>query len=776
MKFWKRISAALCAALLTCSMAGCKNNTQGNQNTETQVPETEMLSIVKNGESKNYRIVYSQNAGAVTQAAAIKLRGLIGDATGVYPEPVSDFEREGTSFVRTDFEILLGETTRPESVALESCYQKSKDFGIFQTGTKVAIVSGNESGLDGAVSVFASRYIDADTKSVSVPMGEQYESHYAYAVGNLTIDGTSIQNFTLIASASQNEAATLLQDAIEQQVGYRLSLKAKSSETVTHKIVFSDESNDSIGMLESRWSCSDGTVTFEHGSLTSAVGAVQSFSNSYLAKTAESIEVMRASGKTVSAETDHLFLANVDYLNRLDKRAETMKNGILNSSPDLSHVTGQKYYVSPEGSDSADGKTPQSAWRTLDKVNSASLRGGDAILFERGGMWRGNIEAKYDVTYSSFGVGEMPIINGSKQNYADANIWKETDIKNVWKCTETFNNVGVIAFDHSGTVGDYNQKTGQILFHRDNAFLNQRDLDTDLQFYCNLSDGSLYLYSAEGNPGERFRSIEIGENQSLIWLSGSGNTVDGLRFMYTGGCAIAGGDSTYITVRNCIIEWVGGSVLSNTDNRCLYGNAIQIYGQTRHFTAENNWCYQIYDTGITFQYSSRGAGSCIYEDIAIRKNLVEYCHWSIEYYNQKKDGTIRTTTNVDISENFCRFGGMGWGTEYRYKMYPESLTRQASAALLCSWGLTDETTQFTIKDNYFDRCTGYLGLVNLLKGGDEKVQFSGNVFVQYTDQPFATLFGTLYGTNTAGVASKDIMKDVNATVAYVEKTESESED
>ena len=84
--------------------------------------------------------------------------------------------------------------------------------------------------------------------------------------------------------------------------------------------------------------------------------------------------------------------------------------------------------------------------------------------------------------------------------------------------------------------------------------------------------------------------------------------------------------------------------------------------------------------------------------------------------------------------------------------------------MLCSWGLTDETTQFTIKDNYFDRCTGYLGLVNLPKGGDKKVQFSGNVFVQYTDQPFATLFGTQYGADTADVASKDTMKDVNATV------------
>lgn len=45
------------------------------------------------------------------------------------------------------------------------------------------------------------------------------------------------------------------------------------------------------------------------------------------------------------------------------------------------------YYVRNGGNDSADGLTPETAWATVDKVNSYSFGAGDSVLFHEGDSW-----------------------------------------------------------------------------------------------------------------------------------------------------------------------------------------------------------------------------------------------------------------------------------------------------------------------------------------------------------------------------------------------------
>lgn len=95
------------------------------------------------------------------------------------------------------------------------------------------------------------------------------------------------------------------------------------------------------------------------------------------------------------------------------KRAN-MKQTVLNSANlDISGITGTVYYVSPNGNDDASGTSPENAWKTLAKVSGANLSSGDAVLFERGAEFRGTITGKAGVTYSAYGTGAKPIINGS---------------------------------------------------------------------------------------------------------------------------------------------------------------------------------------------------------------------------------------------------------------------------------------------------------------------------------------------------------------------------
>ena len=57
------------------------------------------------------------------------------------------------------------------------------------------------------------------------------------------------------------------------------------------------------------------------------------------------------------------------------------------TNPFAPHTTPAKYYVSNSGNDSNDGKSPENAWATIDRVNRETFTAGDEILFERGGEW-----------------------------------------------------------------------------------------------------------------------------------------------------------------------------------------------------------------------------------------------------------------------------------------------------------------------------------------------------------------------------------------------------
>ena len=81
-------------------------------------------------------------------------------------------------------------------------------------------------------------------------------------------------------------------------------------------------------------------------------------------------------------------------------------------------VAADWHVDSAAGNDAADGATPATAWRTLERVNKATLAPGDRILFKRGGLWRGTLSSVSGapcnpVTYSWYGEGPKPIIQNS---------------------------------------------------------------------------------------------------------------------------------------------------------------------------------------------------------------------------------------------------------------------------------------------------------------------------------------------------------------------------
>lgn len=87
-------------------------------------------------------------------------------------------------------------------------------------------------------------------------------------------------------------------------------------------------------------------------------------------------------------------------LAEVDKLSEERISAIRSTETKV-EVTGTKYYVSADGSDDNDGKSPEKAWKTLAKVNSAKLTRGDGVFFRRGDTFRGKIVAAQGITYSA---------------------------------------------------------------------------------------------------------------------------------------------------------------------------------------------------------------------------------------------------------------------------------------------------------------------------------------------------------------------------------------
>lgn len=80
---------------------------------------------------------------------------------------------------------------------------------------------------------------------------------------------------------------------------------------------------------------------------------------------------------------------------------------------------GKTYYVdSRRGDDSASGRSPARAWRSLTRAARVRLKGGDRLLLRRGSSWQAELDlasggtASRAVVVGTYGSGPRPLIHG----------------------------------------------------------------------------------------------------------------------------------------------------------------------------------------------------------------------------------------------------------------------------------------------------------------------------------------------------------------------------
>ncbi len=448
-----------------------------------------------------------------------------------------------------------------------------------------------------------------------------------------------------------------------------------------------------------------------------------------------------------------------------DDTAEKLRQKILNTKDTLKAGKGHNtFYVSYRGDDSNSGFSEKAPFATLTAANRMTSSG-DVILFERGGVYRGNLSLKSGVSLGAYGKGPKPCIYGSLQNYADPSLWESCGT-NLWKISVPSEQgmIGSIIFDNGKNAADFITTIEEVQELGEDG--------TQQPSFC-YKNHIVYL-TCKDNPGKVYSSIEFLGNGHVLDVVGSSKnmTIENLCVKYGGehGISFASGAQN-IVIRGCEVGFIGGCLLGDT---IRYGNAIQFWGNCKNITVENCWTYQCFDTGITNQYQSSDNFS-IMRDITFNENLIEYTNYGLEYFNL---GGV--TVNQTFSNNMIRFSG--YGLFPCTKRTGGKLATDAGTATMQIWTHRCTTlSNFKVTGNYFDTSARYLVVGTDLTGLDEDDRLAqinagtypliGNHYCLQTVYPVQKLFngiaaapcvygksGSLNPNYTVLVTSLDLMK------------------
>ncbi len=121
----------------------------------------------------------------------------------------------------------------------------------------------------------------------------------------------------------------------------------------------------------------------------------------------------------------------------------------LNDSVDInlpSEPANTFYISSSTGSDTNNGTSPSTPWKTIAKVNTQTFTPGASILFKSGDIWTGETitvnssgNSTSPITYSSYGIGEKPVISG----FTDVASWTNIG-NNIWESTNVVSSLSTV--------------------------------------------------------------------------------------------------------------------------------------------------------------------------------------------------------------------------------------------------------------------------------------------------------------------------------------------
>ncbi len=194
---------------------------------------------------------------------------------------------------------------------------------------------------------------------------------------------------------------------------------------------------------------------------------------------------------------------------------------------------GSVYYVDKvSGYDGNSGTSVTTAWKTISKVNSFYFSPGDKILFKKGQTWWETLQITADgsstapITYSSYGSGSYPLIDGSllRENCIYINGAHNVIIEYL----EVKNNTGAgtIRIKYSANIEARRNRVyvtghgGFFIEQSSNCAITGNEISTPRAIYPKQTDG---IYSQRNN-GNIYR-----QNNIYIFNSHPTEHIDGIQ-------------------------------------------------------------------------------------------------------------------------------------------------------------------------------------------------------------------------------------------------------
>ncbi len=355
-------------------------------------------------------------------------------------------------------------------------------------------------------------------------------------------------------------------------------------------------------------------------------------------------------------------------------------------------IEEQSYYVDVEdGNDTNDGKTPQSAWKTLQRVNNHHLKAGNKILFKAGGIWRGKLDIKYSgtldypIVIGSYGDGDRPII--SAVNTIKIDKWYpyngrgEDGIDEKFK--EPVNNpdrvwIALILDNHPDRV----KVDGREIL---GAF-DSMELGEDFRWSYNRDKSGILFYYYGDKPD----TIETNLDSAAIHIYGVSNIeVKDIEFRggYIAGIFIE--ESSYIAIQDVV---VGDMSKQGVYVKAKRGVSKGIIIDRSTIDSKYTLDYKMAETDLSRNgrtTTTRGASEGIIflgnvqESNISNSTIKNWTHANINFFSTNKEElSYNLIYNNLITSPDIAYGGRigidGWGT-HNNKFYDNNITDIASA-------------------------------------------------------------------------------------------------
>jgi hypothetical protein len=182
-----------------------------------------------------------------------------------------------------------------------------------------------------------------------------------------------------------------------------------------------------------------------------------------------------------------------------------------------------EFFVSPNGDDNADGRTPATAWRSVAKVNASTFAPGTQVSFERGGEWRESLSV------SSSGTAEAPIVFGAYgSGGARPQLWG-SDVLDRSSFAHVAGNTyaASIATPVNALLADHNFLRGAVTnTFSSNPAVNRAFVDaTPNSYYYDTDAGKLYVNTGGVNPASDPRLYTAAVRENVIHTNEQDNLV-----------------------------------------------------------------------------------------------------------------------------------------------------------------------------------------------------------------------------------------------------------